>query len=346
MNLAMAELKIVTAYVFRRYTVTFASSPHESSTDADNVATSSRIQISRLSHITYYHTDLDKLRVFNRDFGFGYGPDAYCEVTVKSDKIAFGGVSWLAASREDLINATKIPEAGAIEKLTGPGGGERVAFTDYFGKPGFVVFGIEGKTATAQSKLTLNYPEEKVRRNDFQRFEQGPAKINKLGHWGYITGDFAGGSASYRETFNLRYSDIQEHQLPDGKVEEHSGFFRLDRGAEFVDHLFDYWFDPTGFRVEHYADGDWLAPFEAIELACGKDGPDVLCDPWLSEQLRLWAATPWGRVIACGAIAPYHDVSQSDRITVQGFLVFDFPAQVPEAKQVLAAALKAGHLKL
>lgn len=22
--------------------------------------------------------------------------------------------------------------------------------------------------------------------------------------------------------------------------------------------VFDYWFDPTGFRVEHYADGDWL----------------------------------------------------------------------------------------
>lgn len=31
----------------------------------------SRINISRLSHITYYHTDLDKIRVFNRDFGFG-----------------------------------------------------------------------------------------------------------------------------------------------------------------------------------------------------------------------------------------------------------------------------------
>ncbi|KAL8276669.1 hypothetical protein RQP46_010937 [Phenoliferia psychrophenolica] len=64
----------------------------------------------------------------------------------------------------------------------------------------------------------------------------------------------------------------------------------------------------------------------------------------------------WGRVIACGAIAAYNDVSQSvlpnwfevisNRITVQGFLVFDFPAKVPEAKQVLAAALKAGHLKL
>lgn len=41
---------------------------------------------------------------------------------------------------------------------------------------------------------------------------------------------------------------------------------------------------------------DFQAPFEAIELACGKDGPDVLCDPWLSEQLRLWAATPFARL--------------------------------------------------
>lgn len=45
----------------------------------------------------------------DRIYWAGYGPDAYCQVTVKSDKIAFGGVSWLAASREDLINATKIP---------------------------------------------------------------------------------------------------------------------------------------------------------------------------------------------------------------------------------------------
>lgn len=105
----------------------------------DSVPMAERICISRLSHITYYHTDLEKMRVFNRDFGFGtsqaprssfanlqaaaevrrddgdciywggYGPDAYCQVTVKSDKIAFGGVSWLAASREDLIKASQIP---------------------------------------------------------------------------------------------------------------------------------------------------------------------------------------------------------------------------------------------
>ncbi|KAL8276179.1 hypothetical protein RQP46_011437 [Phenoliferia psychrophenolica] len=316
---------------------------------------SSRINISRLSHITYYHTDLDKMRVFNRDFGFemlqddgdriywaGYGPDAYCQVTVKSDKIAFGGASWLAASRDDLVKATQIPGAGAIEKLTGPGGGEQVAFMDYFGKPGFVVFGIQEKTPAAQAKLTLNYPEEKVRCNDFQRFEQGPAKINKLGHWGYVTGDFAGGSAWYRDTFNLRYSDVMEHELPNGKVEEHGAFFRLDKKAEFVDHhcffllsgppgtktvlhhssyevsdydqqnlghawlqsksyelswglgrhvlgsqIFDYWFDPTGFRVEHYADGDWLNDTKETGVHRTAFGA-----PPQEEDLAVWAQEP------------------------------------------------------
>lgn len=105
--------------------------------------------------------------------------------------------------------------ASAIEQLTGPGGGERVAFTDYFGQPGFVVFGIQERTPKVQVKLTLNYPAEKIRRNDFQRFKQGyeldslmfrfgadldassPAMINKLGHWGYITGDFAGCFCAY-----------------------------------------------------------------------------------------------------------------------------------------------------
>ena len=44
----------------------------------------------------------------DRVYWGGYGPDAYCQVTIKSDKVAFGGVSWLAATREDLIRATKI----------------------------------------------------------------------------------------------------------------------------------------------------------------------------------------------------------------------------------------------
>lgn len=65
--------------------------------------------------------------------------------------------------------------AGAIEKLSGPGGGESVSYQDYFGQPGSVVFGIEEQIPRSQAKLTLNYPEDKVRRNDFQRFEQGCA---------------------------------------------------------------------------------------------------------------------------------------------------------------------------
>lgn len=77
--------------------------------------------------------------------------------------------------------------------------------------------------------------------------------------------------------------------------------------------------------------------------------------------------------MACGSISSYNDASQSvlpnwfeiisNRITVQGFLVFDctshfvlgsskahsspstVPEKVPEAKAGLAAALKAGQLK-
>lgn len=40
----------------------------------------------------------------------------------------------------------------------------------------------------------------------------------------------------YTKTFNLRYSDVLEHEVPGRKVEPHGAFFRLDKGAEFVDH--------------------------------------------------------------------------------------------------------------
>ncbi|KAL8276791.1 hypothetical protein RQP46_010796 [Phenoliferia psychrophenolica] len=252
--------------------------------------------------MTYYHTDLDKMRVFNRDFGFEmrqddvdridwaeYGPDAYSQVTVKSEKIAFGGASWLAASREDLVKATQIPGAGAIEKLTGPGGGEQVAFMDYFGKAGFVVFGIQEKTSAAQAKLTLNYPEEKVRCNDFQRFEQGPAKINKLGHWDcFFLLSGPPGTKTVLHHSSYEVSDYDQQQLGHAWLQSKSYELSWGLGRHVLgSQIFGYWFDPTGFRVEHYADGDWLNDNKETEVHRTAFGA-----PPQEEDLAVWAQEP------------------------------------------------------
>jgi hypothetical protein len=178
-----------------------------------------RIHLRRLSHIIFYHPDLAKFRQFALDFGFselffcrktasadsltptevvaetpekihlgGQGPDAYCYVAIKGDKPRFGGAAWLAESRDELVKASQAPEAhsSGIVKLEGPGGGEIVTLTDCYGYLAHVVYGIVESTPEQPRKIHLNYPDDKVRKNEFQRFETGPASIYKIGHWGYL----------------------------------------------------------------------------------------------------------------------------------------------------------------
>ncbi|KAM0749531.1 NAD(P)-binding protein [Meredithblackwellia eburnea MCA 4105] len=63
----------------------------------------------------------------------------------------------------------------------------------------------------------------------------------------------------------------------------------------------------------------------------------------------------FGRVIACGAIATYNDASASvltnyfeviaNRITIRGFLWFDYISKAPDVRQTLAEAFQAGKIK-
>ena len=137
---------------------------------------------------------------------------------------------------------------------------------------------------------------------------RGPAKIHKLGHFGYLTDSFEATIAFYQDHFNLVPTDML--YAPDNESIDVAGFFRLHRGQTYVDHhcflvarsdstgttvhhssfevedidtqfighqwlrernytlvwgigrhvhgsqVFDYWYDPSHFIIEHYADGD------------------------------------------------------------------------------------------
>lgn len=138
----------------------------------------------------------------------------------------------------------------------------------------------------------------------------GPAKIHKLGHFGYMTDNYKATCEWYTSRFNFKASDVVVK--PGEPDHELMSFFHVDLGQDYSDHhclliaghhgagkgtsvhhssfevedldtqmmghewllekkyklmwgvgrhimgsqIFDYWWDPSGFIIEHYADGD------------------------------------------------------------------------------------------
>lgn len=104
----------------------------------------------------------------------------------------------------------------------------------------------------------------------------------------------------------------------------------------------------------NYKDADWKSK---LDKYLNGYTFDVYYDNVGGDQLSyaLGKVKRWGHVIACGAISGYNDISKSavttwfeiisNRITVQGFIVFDFAAKFNDAVQVLSKALKEGKIE-
>lgn len=146
----------------------------------------SKVQLVRLSHVYFEHTDLNEFVKFAEDFGLveakrdkdtiyfrGYGKDPYVYVASKSEdgRPRFGGPAFVAANREEFDKAAKIPGA-TFKKLDGaPGGGEMVTIARTGDTFIHVVFGQEERevatqappSATHESLGAFNTPFEKPR---------------------------------------------------------------------------------------------------------------------------------------------------------------------------------------
>ncbi|KAL5365926.1 Glyoxalase/Bleomycin resistance protein/Dihydroxybiphenyl dioxygenase [Aspergillus floccosus] len=294
----------------------------------------SKVQLSRIAHVYFDHHDLDTFARFAKDFGFieaerrgttiyyrGYGRDPYIYVASQSStsKSRFKGAAFIAKDQENFDKAAKLP--GAIRKTLddAPGGGEMITFARPNGTFLHVVYGqaereIDGEkeppTATHESQGPFNYPFEKPRKGQFQRYHDGPALIHKLGHYGYVCKEFQTELEFYTGNFNFVHSDIL--YLPQLSDRDVMTFMHLDLGEEYTDHhtlflqrappsvretyvhhtsfevadfdtqlmghhhlakngwksvwgvgrhilgsqIFDYWYDSSKFKIEHYADGD------------------------------------------------------------------------------------------
>ena len=165
-----------------------------------------KIQLDRLSHVRYQHPDLPRAHRFLLDFGLtpvdeteskiyykGFGTEPYCYIAEQAagPERRFAGGAWVVASYAELEAATKLPDASAIEKLDGPGGGSVVTIKDPNGHNVLLVFGQERSSEEPSPPLLVaNTARSKPRKGAFHRFRTGPRYVHnemkRHRSWGLI----------------------------------------------------------------------------------------------------------------------------------------------------------------
>jgi catechol 2,3-dioxygenase-like lactoylglutathione lyase family enzyme len=276
------------------------------------------IKVSDIAFVRFGAPDLDVMERFTQAFGLvtsersdsalysrGSDPEPFVHV-VECGDAGFRGVAFDAASADDLAAAARMEGASAIEDLDGPGGGQRVRFSD---PDGFSVEIVHGRQPLAKLPARVapphNHGSEQHRFGEPLQFESGPAQVKRIGHSVLRVSDFRTSSDWYKSRFGFLTSDEVYAGDPDNLV---TAFMRCDRGSEYVDHhtflcagigepgfehaafevedydavmlghdhlsaadydhhagigrhilgsqVFDYWRDPLGNVLEHFADGD------------------------------------------------------------------------------------------
>lgn len=205
--------------------------------------------IRGLHHGRFQVSDLDMQEQFCTDFGLVVaersadrlvmrtrGGDSCVYVAIKGDSDKFIGLAFEVSDGSLLEEAVAKLGASAVEDLDLPGGGKSVSLTDPDGNIVLLVHGCERRDAEeAYPELLINTPFSKQRfgRNQFER-DRGPARLWRIGHVGLFVKSFSASSAWYAEKLGLIGSDIYHIPgMPQAKI---VGFFRLDRGEEYVDH--------------------------------------------------------------------------------------------------------------
>ncbi|KAM5350211.1 hypothetical protein ACJ41O_006716 [Fusarium nematophilum] len=222
-----------------------------------------RIKLKSLLYAYYLHPDLEKADTFLKDFGLtptkatpdkiwyrGFGEHPFCYVSErpKDGKANLLGGGWLVETHKDLEAASRLLNASPIVDHDGPGGGKVVTVKDPEGCALYLHFGLALRPKGQMEKpqeLIYNTWDRKRREGDFQRFEEGPAKVYKLGHYGHEVNHDVYESVLqwYLDTFTLKVTDAI-FSPETGK--DIMNFVHIDKGEEFVDHHQKNWFLSAG----------------------------------------------------------------------------------------------------
>lgn len=200
-------------------------------------------------HVRFQVTDLDKQEAFAIDFGLVVqertserlvmrtcGGDRCSYVAFLGDSDAFLGFALEVEDASDLDHAHTALGGTAPTPLDLPGGGMAVTLHDPDGNEVLLIHGAErGEPEELYAPLEINTPFEKRRfgRNQHGR-DRGPARLWRLGHLGLFVRSFAASKPWYEEKLGLIASDI--YHIPGQPQAQIVGFFRMNKGEEWVDH--------------------------------------------------------------------------------------------------------------
>ena len=204
------------------------------------------IKVQDLAYIRFGAPDLEAMEKFASAFGLvrtasdgdalylrGTGPSPYCHVTERG-AAGFRALGFEASSEADLAKATRIPGASAIEKIDGPGGGQRVRLSDPDGHAIELVHGRESlPVLSVPTSKGVNRGSEQHRLGSVHRPPLGPSSVKRLGHAVLKVADFPRSRDWYESNFGLISSD-QIYLGDKGNVI--MAFMRCDRGDDYTDH--------------------------------------------------------------------------------------------------------------
>lgn len=207
------------------------------------------IKVRDIAYVRFAAPDLETAARFATDFGLvvtarqngvlysrGTDPAPYVHVVEEAPdgNAAFIGLAFEAESAEDLQAASKLDGASVIQKIEGPGGGERVQFIDPDGFRIEIVYGRELLSALPViGAAPLNRGSQRARLGSLQRLAAGPAPVKRLGHAGLRVSDFRRSEQWYKSRFGFVTSDEIYAGDPTNVI---AAFMRCDRGEQYTDH--------------------------------------------------------------------------------------------------------------
>jgi catechol 2,3-dioxygenase-like lactoylglutathione lyase family enzyme len=222
------------------------------------------ITLKALHHVRFAVPDLEGARRFTEDFGLhvaatepdkifmkGTGGDAYSFVAERGAATRLIGLAFAVERAADLEVAVREHNASPVRALDGPGGGTAATLIDPDGNHIDLVHGIADTTPIAlRADIRYNTGLVKSRLGARQYMpDQGPPQVIRMGHAGIYVSDFARSKRWYERHFGLLLSDCVYAGTRDNPI---VGFFRLDRGEEWVDHhTLALFASPSGGGVQH-----------------------------------------------------------------------------------------------
>jgi len=220
------------------------------------------VAVLDIKYVVFGHRDVGAAERFYHDFGLvtagrtedrvflrGAGEDPYVYVAEASDRPGLRVIGMEARSFADLEEAARFPESGPIETISWPGGGRRVRLSSPEGLQFEIVHGIAPVAPLPmRDPLAFNHAREKARLGNWQRANQEPAAVLRLGHVALTTADYRRSAEWLESRLGMRPSDILFDGTPDNAL---GGFFHCAGGGGWTDHHTIALFPARAANVHH-----------------------------------------------------------------------------------------------